>query len=72
MYDAAPEATAHWKLIGCASLAPFAGERSAGAAGTGGVDGGVDTDPSLLTKASPQNTSMSPFQTVSKAPAVVG
>src|SRR6185436_2181090 len=73
VYDTAPDAIAHWKLIGCVDgFSPLGGESSAGASGTGGVDGGNDTAPSLTTKASPQKISGSPFQTVSNAPTVVG
>ena len=75
MYEAAPEAPLHWNVIGCGGFSLLTGDRRPGAAGTGGVDGGVEVPESmasLVTKPSPQKIDVSPLKTVSKAPAVVG
>src|SRR5713101_5546803 len=60
----------HWNAIGWGGVSLSTGARRLGAAGTGGVDGGVDVPVSvanLVTK-----PSIPPLKTMSKAPAVVG
>src|SRR5262245_1864284 len=75
VYDAAPTTSLQSNVNGCGTDSPTAGDSSAGAAGVGGVDGGVDVDASvasLTTNASPQKIDVLPLNTVSSAPVVVG
>jgi hypothetical protein len=62
-------------VIGCEGVSPFVGETSVGVAGVGGGAGGVElvaVTLILVTNASPQNTDVSPLNTVSNAPVVAG